>query len=407
VTSGPAARRGRRARRGIVIGLGVALAAILGAGWVAVAGLGPRELPAGWPPADGLAEYTGVIHVHSERSHDGRGTLEEIAGAAARAGARVVFLTDHNTLGALTEGREGWYGPTLILVGAEVTTGSGYLLVLDPPRDAIVRARGYALGDLLQRWRDAGALVVLAHPEHPRLGWRDEVPPVDGLEVVDVFDQVVGAPLHRQALGLLAYPANPLIGILSVIHWPRPVLGLWDRLARARPTFGVLALDAHGGIALTEETGIRFPSHETAFRIGQLHFVTDEPLGFDVADRTRVYRALRRGRFYNAFDGFAPAAGFRFHVVAAGGHRALLGDRVPFREGLEAEIQVPPAGETVVRLVADGAVVHEARGGQRLRVPVRAPGVYRVEVDLRASLFPVGPDDLVPWIYSNPIYVDP
>jgi hypothetical protein len=371
-----------------------------------VALLRPHPTPAGWPPPSDLAEYTAVIHVHSRYSHDGRGTVEEIAAAAHRAGVRVVFLTDHNTLAPLREDQERWWGPTLVLVGAEITTGSGYLLLLDPRPDLPVRARGYALDDLLRRYRDAGATVLLAHPEHARLGWRGEWPPVDGLEVIDVFDQLVGAPLGQQVLGLLAYPANPVMAVLSMAHWPRSVMVRWDRLARERPTVGVLALDAHGGVALTEERNLNFPSHETAFRIGRLHFVTTEPLGEDAADRTRVYRAFRAGRFYNAFDGLAPADGFRFHL-RRGGQRILMGDTVSASGDLILETRVPPLGDPVVRVLRDGEVLHEAAGHAPLRLAVPGPGVYRVEVDLRQSLFPLSTTRGRPWIFSNPIYVRP
>jgi hypothetical protein len=318
---------------------------------------------------------------------------------------RVVFLTDHNTLTVLQEGREGWYGSVLILVGAEITTGAGYLLLLDPRPDLPVRARGFALSDLLRRYRDAGALVLLAHPDHPRLGWREEWPPMDGIEVIDVFDQVVAAPLPRQLVGLLAYPANPVMAILSVVHWPRGVLARWDDLA-ARRVVGALGLDAHGGIALTEETGVRFPSHETAFRVGQLHFVTREPLRQDRDDRARVYRALRGGRFYNAFDGFAPAAGFRFEV-RDGDTVTLMGEAVSFREGLRFHIRIPPVGSARVRLLRDGRPVNETTVQDALVVPVTGPGAYRVEVELAVALFPIATTRRMPWIFSNHVHVIP
>jgi hypothetical protein len=388
-----------------LLALGV-VAAVLAAGYAAAARLGPLPAPPGWPPRSDLAEYTAVLHVHSKYSHDGRGEVEEIAAAAGRAGVRVVFLTDHNTLAALRDDKEAWHGSTLILVGAEITTGSGYLLLLDPKPDLPVVARGYALDDLLARYREAGSIVLLAHPDHPRLGWRGTLPTVDGIEVVDVFDQVVAASLPRQLVGLLAYPANPAMAILSVVHWPRPNLASWDRMARERPTIGVLGLDAHGGIALTEETGVRFPSHETAFRIGQLHFVTRDPLVQNASDRLRVYRAMRAGHFYNAFDGLAPAAGFRFEAHRADDVR-LMGERIRVGEGWVLEVRVPPVGETLVRVHRDGVVIREEPGGGPIRVPADAPGAYRVEVDLTVSLFPISGARRIPWIFSNPIYVRP
>ena len=377
----------------------------LGAGYGAVASLAPLAPRPGWSPASELSEYTAALHVHSAYSHDGQGSIAEIAEAASRAGVRVVFLTEHNTLAPLVENQEAWHGDVLVLVGAEITTGSGYLLLLDPPRaDLPTRARGFVLADLVRGYRQAGALVLLAHPDHPRLGWRDEVPEVDGLEVIDVYDQLMGAPLGRKVIGMAAYPANPVMAILSWVHWPREVLARWDAMSQQRPTLGVLALDAHGGIALTDETDTAFPSHDTAFRLGRLHFVTTEPLRRDAADRLRVYRAMRAGSFYNAFDGFAPADGFRFEV-RLGDARALMGTTVSFKPGQTAVVEVPPVGDSVVRLLRNGAVLHEAAGDTLLRVALPGPGVYRVEVDLHVDLFPIDGAAYRPWIFSNPVYV--
>jgi len=401
VAPSAASRRGA-SRRGRLIGGGLALALVFGA-YGAAARLGPLPVPAGWPPPSSHAEYAAVLHVHSRYSHDGRGEIEDIAAAAARLGIRVVLLTDHNTLTSLREGKESWYGPTLVLIGAEITTNAGYLLLLDPKLDAPVEERGRPWAEVLEAYRQDESIVILAHPDHPRLGWDEGTPPVDGIEVFDVFDQVVAAPWPRQFMGLLAYPANPEMAILSVVHWSRRVLERWDRMARERRTFGVLGLDAHGGIQLTEESGVRFPSHETAFRLGQLHFVTDDPLARDEGDRIRVYRAMRAGRFYNAFDGLAPATGFRFEA-RRGGTVAMMGDTLRVGEGWTLEVRVPPVGETVVRVLRDGVVVHEGPGRDVVRVPVAAPGIYRAEVDLRVSLFPIATARGMPWIFSNAIY---
>ncbi len=317
--------------------LAILLVLGLGVGYGAVASLGPLGARPGWRPASDLSEYTAVLHVHSSYSHDGRGSVEEVAAAASRAGVRVVFLTDHNTLA-------------------------------------------------------------------PRLGWRHAVPKIDGLEVIDVFDQLMAVPFGRKVMDLAAYPANPVMAVLSWIHWPRAVLARWDGMSQKSPTLGVLALDAHGGIALTEETDMVVPSHETAFRLGRLHFVTTEPLRRDAADRLRVDRAMRAGRFYNAFDGFAPAEGFRFEV-RLGEDRALMGATVPFRPGQAALIEVPPVGDAIVRLLRDGTVLHEVPGDMLLRIPLPGSGVYRVEVDLRVDLFPIGGVAYRPWIFSNPVYV--
>ena len=88
---------------------------------------------------------------------------------------------------------------------------------------------------------------------------------------------------------------------------------------------------------------------------------------------------------------------------------ALMGD------ALSATSDAPPAltltaqaprTRSLVRLYKDGRMVAAARGG-RLEYAVREPGVYRVEVFLykhRVGNVCIGAK---PWIFSNPIYVQP
>ena len=66
-----------------------------------------------------MFEYSGALHIHSFFS-DGSGDPKEIAGYADEVNLDYIILTDHNTLRALDEGYEGWYGDTLMLVGCEI-----------------------------------------------------------------------------------------------------------------------------------------------------------------------------------------------------------------------------------------------------------------------------------------------
>jgi len=166
----------------------VVLLLLLAAGYAAVAALGPRPVPSGWSRASDLAEYIGVLHVHSRYSHDGRGTIEEIAAAAARAGARVAFLTDHNTLAPLLEGKEGWYGSTLVLVGAED------LGALDLPR----------IGPPLEHHRD--------FPERTNVEW---IRVEDGRIDVRVWERGVGETLACGTGACASLVAASLMGLVG------------------------------------------------------------------------------------------------------------------------------------------------------------------------------------------------
>lgn len=81
-----------------------------------------------------------------------------------------------------------------------------------------------------------------------------------------------------------------------------------------------------------------------------------------------------------------------------------MGVTVSFEPGQAALIGVPPVGDTMVRLLRDGAALHEAPGNMLRRVPLPGPGVYRVEADLRVDLSPIGGIAYRSWIFSNPGY---
>jgi predicted metal-dependent phosphoesterase TrpH len=66
-----------------------------------------------------MVEYVGAIHIHSTYS-DGSGTVDEIIKAAQEVGLDYIVLTDHNTMRARKEGKEGWHDKTFLLVGAEL-----------------------------------------------------------------------------------------------------------------------------------------------------------------------------------------------------------------------------------------------------------------------------------------------
>jgi len=67
-----------------------------------------------------LNDYAGIIHLHSAYSFDGRAPIAEIIGAAKRNEIDFLFLTDHSTLQARSDGWEGWHGRTLLIVGEEI-----------------------------------------------------------------------------------------------------------------------------------------------------------------------------------------------------------------------------------------------------------------------------------------------
>ncbi|MEU7582250.1 CehA/McbA family metallohydrolase [Streptomyces sp. NPDC041068] len=136
----------------------------------------------------GRAWYRGDCHLHSVYS-DGRRTLAEIAALARAAGLDFINSSEHNTHSAHAH----WAGlagdDLLIMLGEEVTTRNGHVVALgmDPGTfiDWRYRARDNRFGKYARRIREAGGLVVPAHPHATCVGcnWKFGFGEADAVEV--------------------------------------------------------------------------------------------------------------------------------------------------------------------------------------------------------------------------------
>ncbi|PBC75369.1 hypothetical protein BX265_0023 [Streptomyces sp. TLI_235] len=136
----------------------------------------------------GRAWYRGDCHLHTVHS-DGRRQPAEVAAGARAAGLDFIVSTDHNTSSS-----HGVWGPLagpdlLVVAGEEVTTRNGHWLALGlPPGQWIdwrYRARDGAHRRFAGQVRQAGGLVVPAHPHCPYIGcpWKFGYEDADAVEV--------------------------------------------------------------------------------------------------------------------------------------------------------------------------------------------------------------------------------
>jgi hypothetical protein len=162
----------------------------------------------------------------------------------------------------------------------------------------------------------------------------------------------------------------------------------WDELNRTGRIYGYFSADAH-------------IFHRLLFSFVRLHALLEGPLEGDFERAAAaVFDALRSGRFYNAVEAAAPAAGFRFWGEQDGRVIPMGGTADPDRP-LTLRVRAPwPYGQTTT-LVRDGETLL-ATEETLLRREVRAPGVYRVEVTLPGR---AGMSRRAPWVVSNPIFV--
>src|SRR5687767_3559011 len=109
-------------KRLLVLAAVAAIAAVA----FALSTLPPRSVALASSPDDTLR---GILHIHTSRS-DGRGTPEEVAAVAARAGVAFVVFTDHGD-GTRAPDAPVYRSGVLCLDGVEISTAGGHYIALD------------------------------------------------------------------------------------------------------------------------------------------------------------------------------------------------------------------------------------------------------------------------------------
>ncbi|MDO8730495.1 MAG: CehA/McbA family metallohydrolase [Candidatus Omnitrophota bacterium] len=338
----------------------------------------PCPDPAVEAAISGYREAVGVIHVHSVYS-DGTGTVEQIAAIAEQQGLDFLILTDHNTLRAKQEGKEGFHGKTLLLVGSEISSEGHYLafrIKEDVPQ-----------GKKFQPTSDAvtagGGLGFIAHPLWHKKRW--EHWGLHGFTGMEIYNAAQDAT-EENSVSLILWTL--LTGSdVSASRWldrPDRTLELWDRyLADRGPVVGIGGADAHG----LKRVGLRLGPYETLFKLVRNHLLISGEL-----TEAAVYDALGKGRLFVAHDILADARGFRFTAVKEDKVLGTMGEKVRWEPGLRLRANLPGPGE--MTLFLDGRPV-EKRRGREAAFDVKGKGIYRLEVTRKG----------LPWIYTNPIYV--
>ncbi len=332
-------------------------------------------------PESGYKDYTGVIHIHTKYS-DGAGTFEDIARVANAQRLDYLITTDHNTLRPLHEGKQGWYGTTLVLVGTELSTRGGHYVALNVTDE--IDYHKLPTQRIIDEVNRQGGLGFIAHPYYKKRRWTDwTVHGFLGIEGYNVAHDTLDENWFRLALWTLSVPAEPFY--LSIIDRPYDPLRKWDELMAQRGrVVGIGGSDAHEIRVL----GLKFAPYHIMFRLARTHLLIRSDTVTDLA----VYEALRSGHVYFSIELDAEAKGFSF--VAERGTRVVgvMGDEVVLVPDLRLTASLPAAAD--LTLVKDGRPIATA-SGQAWQVPITQPGAYRLEA-MRLGK---------PWIFSNPIYV--
>lgn len=354
--------------------------------------------------ADGLAEFKGVLHVHSFLGGHSAGNFEEIITAAESNQLSFVVMTEHPAKNFNTAEMtlRGEHGGVLFINGNEVKTATGDRLLLIPGDEQAGSDSQRSTQEVLSR--RASGLALVAYPEEFK-SW--EATGYKGIEVYNVYTNARRInPVVMFFDALWSYGSYPDLLFANFYQRPAESLKKWDELIsqKGKKLVATAGNDSHAnvGISLNDSSGktllgFKLDPYERSFRLVRLHVLVTPSHG-QLLDETSLLAAISEGHSFIGFDLFGDTTGFRF--TAHDGENRIMGDEIKLKNQVTLKVSVPVPARVV--LLKDGLQVQEADGVKALDFVAREKGGYRVEVYLSQLPKPAGDQ---PWIISNPIYV--
>jgi len=360
---------------------------------------------------------SGVFSVHTERSHDARGTREQVAAAAASAGLDFVVVGDHPP----DPRRPEWalWDPTF-MDGVLVDGG----IELRAPETGKVLAMG--VDSVFKRWEGGlgaftnflaqeGATSVVVHGRGPRGSERWEHGRIRGLQGWEVLDVSEFARARlRSPWGLyhlLTFVVGYPFGLAdeALLHLMREgfetaAVAAYDSLRGDQPLTATAGLNVHPKVSLGP---VLLPAYGPFFRTLVAHVAVDDSLPPDpVLARNLLGLGIEDGEVFISAGRAQAARGFRLRAVLEEGFGAPLGSNVAPRTGLTLRggFSSDPGRNVAYRILRNGRAIRWILGPE-LEWALPRPGVYRVEVYTYSARVGDVFFRLKPWIFANSIGV--
>lgn len=404
----------------------------------------PVSLQTGW------TEYRGVMHSHSELSHDSEVTFAEIVEAMHIAKSQFIFMTDHFVDGKAdySLGWKGLHDGVLFVRGFEMQEG---FMPWGLPDDTVF-SRDDDPAELARRIRELGGVLFLGHNEAPR-PW--DIPEIDGMEIYNIHTDMMDELMDKYSrietvkdvlLNSRKYPEQVFRGMFD--WWVlQMIVQKWDDQSKHRKMTAIAANDCHQNVGvrgiytaqdtlLLLDTGHNDPEKKvgeyplniftrTLLRLvfGELEpdtqlfridldpyerssrFVNTHLLASELTEPA-LLDALRAGRAFIAFNMLADAEGFAY-VAEGGGRRVTMGEEIALSPDLTLRAESPLP--CLFALFRNGRHVITQEGTTFSYAPLE-PGKYRLEAMLpmpgEMTLVGQRPQmNTAPWVLTNPIEV--
>ena len=356
---------------------------------------------------EGLNEYKGIIHAHTNLGGHSTGSFDELIAAANANGLDFVLMTEHYSesydTSALT--LNGVYGQTLFVGGNEIDTADSDRFLMIPGSHEAATLRNVPTNAVLEKLHSENRLAFVTYPEKLK-SWDANF---DGIEI---FSLHTNAKTINPFTGLFdviwSFPAYPELTFARYFKRPDTNLQKFDEIAARRKLSLFAGTDGHSNIGFHffgDDAGnklinFKIDDYETIFRLARAHIIIekDKPM-----TRENLIDALKYGRSFIGFDVLGDTTGFSF---TASGPQSnwQMGDEVPLSLDLKLTASAPLSARFV--FYKNGEVVAESSESGEIastqQIGITESGTYRVEVYLDQL---GSPFDKMPWIISNPIYV--
>ncbi len=342
---------------------------------------------------DSWFHYSGVIHVHTTES-DGTRTLEEVAAIAQEVDLDFVMFTDHMTLSNRDNGKEGFYGRTLAVVGYEHNDpdDNNHYLVFGSP---VVYPREMTVAEYVRAGASDKALGIIAHPDeirsregqYPPYPWTDWN--VDGFQGIELWNQMSEWMERLSTVNKLFMAFSPR---KSMIAPAEATVRRWDKLNLTRKVFGIASVDAHAFPVKIGPMTVEIFPYKVHFRSLRTFIILPEPMSTDFAVAKRqLFAALLDCRVFGANVRWGDPGRFLF-VARNGDEMVISGGTLQSAVGAQIEVRSPERARII--LIRNGSKILESVSDS-MEFSVTESGLYRVEVWKNSR----------GWIFSNHIRI--
>ncbi len=344
-----------------------------------------------------IFEYSGVIHVHTEHSFDGHGSLEEIVDIAEKLNVDFVCITDHRSLDIKKKIPALRQTDVKLLIGYEMNDAkknNHYLIFnVDEVFPLSMKAEEY-----VKQTRKAGGTGFIAHPYEKRRSKRTlrtynwtswNVEEFDGIEIWNYISEWTDK---------LRIPLNVIPKILfpnsSIIKPKKQVLKKWDELNnKGMKIAGIGSVDSHENKYSAGPLSISFLPHRKLFGTIRTNIQTRKPLS-SVNAAQDILTCLKKGNSYIVNYTHADPYIFYCGIESKASEKfALPGEEISINEK-DLCLFVYLQQDCHVKIIHNGKTKHtEYRN--KISYPIKEKGFYRIEVFI----------GLKGWLFSNPMYV--